>query len=192
MKKNSNSFEVFRKQAKKFAREKPWHFAGIVIAAIIILFWVLSALEILPERAERRMQQGMVIEQGDSMSWIGMRVIQMTRSIRREFNIPRTIKGMFVIDEGQGAARKYGVKTGDVIISVGKKPVPSARAFVNIANRIQYYDGIILDIYRDGKRSYVTIPFEYQYGPLMGPRKGSWQLGAPLAGQGIQYGPVIK
>ena len=41
-------------------------------------------------------------------------------------------------------------------------------------------DGILLEIYRDGKKQYLTIPFEYQYGPLMGPYKGSWQMGSPV------------
>ncbi|MBF0217229.1 MAG: hypothetical protein HQL30_09590, partial [Candidatus Omnitrophica bacterium] len=59
-------------------------------------------------------------------------------------------------------------------------------------NNAKYSGGIVFDIIRDGKTMYLTVPFEYQYGPIMGPNKGSWQLGSPLAGKAFKYGPVFK
>lgn len=187
------SLNQFRKETIEFAQEKPVLFAGIAAMAVITVFWLLSSFELLPENPRMRLPKGgAVVEQGDSMSWLDMRVIQLTRSLRKEFKVSKKIKGMFVLDEGLQLAKKYGVKTGDVIVSVGRKAVPTARAFVSAANGVQYREGILLDIYRDGKNLYITIPFEYQYGPLMGPNKGSWQLGAPVFPKALPYGPIIR
>ncbi|MBF0494211.1 MAG: PDZ domain-containing protein [Candidatus Omnitrophica bacterium] len=191
-KKLEAGFNKIRKDVVTFAADKPVHAAGIAIAGALLLFWVLSSMEILPEFGRFRLPQGTVIEKGDSMNWLGMSVIEVTRSIRNDFKLPKNIRGMFVIDEGRTLAAKYGVKTGDVIVAVSRKNVPSARAFVNAANNAKYYDGILLDINRDGKGMFISIPYEYQYGPLMGPAKGSWQMGSPLIGKAFQYGPVFK
>lgn len=177
---------------KDFIREKPLASMVIVIVAGTVLFSILSSLEILPEFPRTRKANGVVVEKGDSYDWVGMQVAPLSRSIRKEFNVPRRVKGMFVLDEGTGPAKKYGVKTGDIIVSISRKPVPNARAFINVANNVQYYEGILLDIYRDNNTLYITIPFEYQYGPLYGPNKGGWQLGSPLLGQALPYGPVAN
>ncbi|MBF0217230.1 MAG: hypothetical protein HQL30_09595, partial [Candidatus Omnitrophica bacterium] len=112
----------FRKVTGKLAEEKPWHFAGVVLVVILVVYALLSAMELLPERepAEKRAAAGgQVFEKGDSLDWIGMKVIPVTRSIRNEFKISGKTKGMFVVNERLGLAAKYGVKTGDVIQSIG-------------------------------------------------------------------------
>ncbi|MBF0477887.1 MAG: hypothetical protein HQL26_00225 [Candidatus Omnitrophica bacterium] len=184
-----------QKQIMEFAKEKPWHLAGIAVAVVIVVQFVwsyLTAIEFLPEPQRAPVHRAMVIDKGDSLIWVDMEVTAVSRSIRKSFKIPSNIKGMFVIDEGKQSAQQYGVKTGDVIVSIGRRPVPTASAFVKIANNVKYSDGILLDIYRDGNQLYITIPFAYQYGPVMGPNKGSWQLGSPAVGQAIQYGPIVR
>ncbi|MBF0486044.1 MAG: hypothetical protein HQL16_05990 [Candidatus Omnitrophica bacterium] len=186
-------YEKFLKQVKEFAVAQPVLFFGLLVAAVIFMFWFISSLEILPEAREpRAVQRGVVIEKGDSALWLGMEVAQVSRTIRKDFKIPGNIKGMFVVNEGKELALKYGVKTGDVITSISRKPVRTSAEFIKVVNGVQFREGILLEIFRDGKSFYLTIPFEYQYGPLMGPNRGSWQLGSPLMGQGIQYGPVFR
>lgn len=185
-------FEDYWLKIKDFIRKNPVFSVVVALAALMVLIWILSSFELLPEVNRVRLPAGgVVIDQGDSLDWMGMKVVPVSRTIRAEFKVPRKIKGMFVLDEGVGIARKYGVKTGDVILSLSRKPVPDAMTFVKVANSVQYRDGILLDIYRDKKSFYLTIPFEYQYGPLMGPNKGGWQLGAPIIGQALPYGPVF-
>ncbi|MBF0484535.1 MAG: hypothetical protein HQL25_07515 [Candidatus Omnitrophica bacterium] len=189
------TFKQIQRQINDFANNKPWHLAGIGAAVFIGLYLILSflsAAEFFPEPQKQPVQRAMVFEKGDSMMWIDMELAPVSRSIRKSFKIPGNIKGIFVIDEGKSSAQQYGVKTGDVIVSIGRKPVPSAREFIKVANRVQYSDGILLDIYRDGNQLYITIPFAYQYGPLMGPNKGSWQLGSPVVGQAFRYGPIVR
>ncbi|MBF0511563.1 MAG: hypothetical protein HQL13_04450 [Candidatus Omnitrophica bacterium] len=191
-------FEKFLGKAKDCWDKQPVLFAGGLIAAIILFFWILSSLEIFPAgafpegRETNPVQKGVVIEKGDSALWIGMEVAPVSRTIRKDFKIPNNIKGIFVVNEGKELAQKYGVKTADVILSVSRKQVRTAREFVNVVNNVQYREGILLEIYRDGSIFYLTIPFEYQYGPLMGPNKGSWQMGSPIAGQAGQYGPIFR
>lgn len=189
----NKNFKDYKARVKDFSRKKPLTFSVLFLGTIVVLFWILSSLEILPEfpGIKMRLSKGMVIEQGDSLNWIGMQVVPVSRNIRKEFKIPGRIKGMFILDEGTGAARKYGVKTGDVILSISRRSVPNAKVFVKVANNVRYREGILLDIFRDGKSFYLTIPFEYPYGPLMGPNKGGWQMGSPLLGQALPYGAVV-
>jgi hypothetical protein len=186
------TFRQVEAQVMGFAQEKPIPFIVIVLVVIVVSSWILSSLQILPEFPKEQKARGVVAEKGDSYDWVGMQVVPLSRSIRKEFKIPGGVKGMFVLDEGKGAAKKYGVKTGDTIVSINRKSVPSARAFIEVANSVQYYDGILLDISRGKSTLYVTIPFEYQYGPMYGPNKRSWQMGSPLWGQALPYGPMMN
>ena len=188
---NARTYREIEKKVLGFAQEKPVSFIFIIIVVIVVSAWILTSLQMLPEAIGLRKPRGVVVETGDSYDWVGMQVVPLNRSIRKEFKISSKVKGMFVLDEGKGAAKQYGVKTGDVIVAISRKQVSSARAFIDAANSTQYYEGILLDIYRDKKNIYLTVPFAYQYGPLYGPNRRSWQLGAPLMGQALPYGPII-
>ncbi|MBF0330850.1 MAG: hypothetical protein HQL17_02855 [Candidatus Omnitrophica bacterium] len=184
-------------QVIAFGKKNPVYAAGIALIAVFAFSSFISYLraqEILPEAQQAqtvKAPQVLIINKGDSMMWIGMEVAQLSNVIRTEFKIPGNIKGMFVIDEGKSLAMTYGIKTGDVITSVSRRRVATPKEFINAANAAHFREGILLDVYRDGKNFYVTIPFAYQYGPLMGANKGSWQLGAPLVGQALPYGPLV-
>ena len=187
------TFKQFQKKAKDFVFKQPVLAAGVGAAGVILVFWFISSLGIFGEPREPRAAATVtVIEKGDSVIWLGMEVAPVDRTLRKDFKIPANVKGMFVINEGKELAKKYGVKTGDVIVSISRKPVPTAGSFLNAVKNIQFREGILFDICRDGKNFYMTIPFEYQYGPLVGPNKGGWQLGSPVFGQALQYGPVIR
>ncbi|MBF0489293.1 MAG: PDZ domain-containing protein [Candidatus Omnitrophica bacterium] len=175
-----------------FARKEPILLIGMILFLVIAVCWIMSSLEMWPEKVEAKPTGAMAFEPGDSMTWIGMEVIPVNRSLRKDFKLSRKVKGMFVLNEGRDIAKKYGVKTGDVIVSIGRKPVNSITSFVDVANNVKYMDGILLEIYRDKKVTYLTIPFEYQYGPLMGPNKGSWQMGSPIVGPAFPYGPIFS
>jgi len=184
--------ENFSTRLGVFARKEPVLLIGILLLMVIGVCWLLTSLELWPEKPEVKPTGAAMFEKGDPMTWIGMELMPVDRNIRKDFKIPRRIKGMFVINEGFDIAKKYGVKTGDVILTIGRKPVFDINTFVNVADNVKYMDGILLEIYRDGKTNYLTIPFEYQYGPLMGPNKGSWQMGSPVVGPAFPYGPLYN
>ncbi len=183
------------RQTVTFARQKPLLLAGLVVAVILLWSWsvaYLRATEFLPETAEMKAAKPPVIQKTDTLLWLGMEVAPLSSMLRQEFKIPGKVKGMFVVDQGAQEAFKYGVKTGDVLVSVNRHPVRSNREFMDAARNTRFTSGILLDIFRKNDNLYVTVPFEYQYGPLLGPNKGSWQLGSPVLGQAFQYGPVVK
>ena len=183
-------------QVIDFAKKNPVLLAGIVfLAALVLSSYVsyLRAQEILPEtQAAAGAPKPLRMGKGDTFSWLGMEVAPLSSMLRKEFNIPGKIKGMYVIDEGRGQAFQYGIKTADIIVSISRQNVATARDFVRAANGVRFREGIVMDIYRNGKNLFISIPFSYQYGPLMGPNKGTWQLGSPVFGQGVQYGPVFR
>ncbi len=179
----------FRKRFKDIVREQPVY-AGVLLAVLIaVIYFMLSGLELLPEN-EREGRVG-VLEKGENVVWLGMEVAPLSRNIRKEFSIPRRVRGIFIVDEGKGMAKAEGIKTGDVIRAINRRHVYNRRSLIKTARHVKYYDGILLDIYRDGKNLYVTVPYEYEYGPLLGPNKGHWQLGSPVWGQALPYGKII-
>ncbi|MBF0594856.1 MAG: hypothetical protein HQL22_07800 [Candidatus Omnitrophica bacterium] len=182
-------------QTLAFTKQNPLAVGIVAVSIVIVLSWYIAALragDFLPEAQKARMARQQVIDKGDTMSWLGMEVTPISRMIRKEFRIPGKINGVFVISEGTQQGLKYGMKTGDVIVSINRRPVRNQREFIQVADDVRFGGGILLDVYRSGQELYVTIPFEYQYGPLLGPNQGSWQLGSPVFGQALPYGPVVK
>ena len=188
--KTKHESEPMSSRIGNFIRQEPILSIGILLFIVIAVCWLLTSLELWPEKAEQAPTGAMAFEKGDSLTWIGMEVIPVDRNIRKDFKVPRHVKGMFVLNEGLDIAKKYGVKTGDVILSIGRKPVFDIKTFVDVADNVKFMDGILLEIYREGQKDFLTIPFEYQYGPLAGPYKGSWQMGSPLVAPAFPYGPV--
>lgn len=184
----------FVKNVKEIALEKPFCFSLTVFTFLFLIFYTLSALEMLPEHETMKWREGKenVIDKGDHLIWIGMEIAPISQDIRKEFDIPRKVKGVFVLDEGIGMAKKQGVKTGDIIRSINRRRVSGQKSFVQVARDTKYYDGILIDIYRDDKSLYVTIPFPYAHGPLLGPNKGHWQLGSPIENKLLPYGELIQ
>ena len=170
-------------KVKDIVKEKPLRLGILLTVLIAGLCFVLFILEILPEFEKGRWRRNVVIDRGDSLIWLGMEVALLSRDIKEEFRMPKRLKGIFVLDEGWGQARKQGVRTGDVIRSINRKNVCNRRSFIKVAHNIRYYDGILLDIYRDDKNLYLTIPFAYQNGPLLGLNRDNRQIGYPLRNQ---------
>jgi hypothetical protein len=181
---------------KKMAVENPVKAALIAIGVIVVLWMVFSALfsalEIGPEVERAGNGAGAALGADGNLLWLGMEVGDITRGARKEFKIPKKVRGVFVINEGTQEAKQYGILAGDIVCSVNRRNVFNKNAFVNAAKNVKYSDGIMMEIYRDGKYIVVTIPFDYQYGPLFGPNKGHWQLGSPGVGKALPYGRLLN
>lgn len=97
---------------KNFIRKKPLASSIIVIVTVMVIYWILSSLELIPELPRWRQSRGIVVEKGDSYDWSGMQLAPVSRNIRKEFRIPARVKGMFVLDEGTQAAKNTGLRPG--------------------------------------------------------------------------------
>jgi len=179
---------TYSNNEKYFSSKNSLYIALLIFAGICIIFYFLSVFDLWPETERMKFPQQRVMDVGNNFLWLGMEVSAISKDIRREFNIPRKVKGVFVINEGRGIAFKKGIRTGDIICSVNKKPIKNQRNFVKVVDEAKYYDGILIDIYSNAKRRYVSIPYHYVYGPVLGPNKGHWQLGSPLRQQMLPYG----
>lgn len=178
-----------------FLRERP-------VVSIVSIFFIAFAValvlfrfELTPEiedvrwtkNAERRN-----LTTKDNIVWLGTEVAPITRDVRKEFSVPRNVKGVFVPSAGKGSAAMHGIKTGDIICGINRSQVTNPKSFIHYARSAKYFDGILLDVFRDGKRVYITIPFLYEHGPVVGPHKGHWDLGAPVYSQALPYGPLFQ
>lgn len=164
--------------------------AAIGIPAVILL--IIMTLEFLPDLNIRDLNEGSVTERNGNVVWAGMEFTPVTSVLKSEFNMPRKTKGMFVVNEGLGAARGMGIRAGDVLHSINRRHFNDIRSFVKIANSTPLYDGILLEVFRDGESFYTTFPDQFKYGPLMGPNKGHWQLGLPLYQKEFPYGVMTE
>ena len=72
-----------------------------------------------------------------------------------------TIKGLKVdkIYDPNGPAAKAGIRSGDIIKSINKKPVNDIYEFMKRMDGIDKGQSISVDIKRDGKISMLTVRF---------------------------------
>ncbi|MBF0252842.1 MAG: hypothetical protein HQL29_03405 [Candidatus Omnitrophica bacterium] len=176
-------------------KQQPLYCAFMTIAGISVLCFFMAIFELsipMPEFNKAEAPERQVIEIGNSFIWLGMEVTPFTRSIRREFDIPSTVKGMYVVKAGKGLAMSRGVLTGDIICSINRSNITSKVLFLKTVKNAKFYDGIVLDIFRNNERTFITVPYTYQHGPFFGPNKGHWQLGAPILNQAFRYSEFVQ
>jgi serine protease Do len=91
----------------------------------------------------------------------GVEVADIDSRTRRQFEIPGSVKGAIVmsVDDGSNAA-EAGLRPGDVILEIDRKPVTDSAAAVEMANNAKG-DRILLRVWsRDGEQSgtrYITV-----------------------------------
>ena len=89
-----------------------------------------------------------------------MAVKNLTPETRRTYGIADSEKGVVVSNVSRGSVASFaGIKQGDLIISINKKPLNSSSDFDNSLNKLKS-DGkgkAMLLVSRKGSTSYVTI-----------------------------------
>ena len=97
---------------------------------------------------------------GGSKGALGMAVKNLTPETRRTYGIADSEKGVVVSNVSRGSVASFaGIKQGDLIISINKKPLNSSSDFDNSLNKLKS-DGkgkAMLLVSRKGSTSYVTI-----------------------------------
>lgn len=87
----------------------------------------------------------------------GVTVDDLDRQSRRTLNLPSSIDGALVVDVEQGSASEdAGIRVGDVILELNRRPVSSASDAVELSEEI---DGgrVMVTVWRNGRTTYVLV-----------------------------------
>jgi serine protease Do len=88
----------------------------------------------------------------------GLRVMSLNSDIRSQLGIPSSVRGVIIQAVQPGSAVEVaGLRRGDVVIEVDRKPVRSLSDFVRIARHIPENAEVLLTILHDGRHSYVSV-----------------------------------
>ena len=88
----------------------------------------------------------------------GLRVLDINGDIRQQLSIPENVHGVIVQAVQPGSAvEAAGLRRGDLIVEVDRKPVRSVREFVGVARKIPADTEVLLTILHDGRHSYVSV-----------------------------------
>jgi len=96
-------------------------------------------------------------EGGSNSSLQGLSVEDLTPDIARQLHLPRNMRGVVVTDVDSGsAAAEAGLRQGDVIQEINRRPVNSVSDFNRIVSTLDNQDILIL-INRDGNTLYTVL-----------------------------------
>jgi serine protease Do len=88
----------------------------------------------------------------------GVTVQNLTDEFRERLDVPDKIKGIVVTSVESGSvAEEFGLKSGDVVIEINKKPAKTVKDFNKAVSDISKGEGVLVLLYRDGMTIYVTL-----------------------------------
>ena len=91
---------------------------------------------------------------------LGLRVDNLDERSARHLNLDPT-EGVLVVDvEEYSAAAKAGIREGDIIITMDKKPVDSIKRYRDILGDLDEGDTVLFLIKRDGNSRFVAVEIE--------------------------------
>ena len=99
-------------------------------------------------------------EQKKSIIVAGMTISSITAKIREEMEIPSDLKGLLVTNvEANSDAGAKGIRSGDIIIKIGKKIISTPLEFREEIDSAltEERKSVLLLVYRDGSRRFVAL-----------------------------------
>ncbi len=166
-----------------------------VLAVVALVLFALARnpgavpLDHLPDRIGAKARRA--ITGKHRAMWLGMEVSPLSRANATEFGINPKLKGVVITDSDNGQGANAGMNVGDVIVGINGTKITDFESFLWLAKQSKFSDGIFLDVITNGKRRYVSVPFHFNGGPLMGPKANHWQLGAPANNPAFGYGKLV-
>ncbi|MFT5206869.1 MAG: hypothetical protein ACI9CF_000610 [Candidatus Omnitrophota bacterium] len=167
---------------KKLCKTYPIYAALVVLIVVALTYFLAVTQSMRPAvrglRTMRQSRQAVPVmnvvpasqrlPNSKALRWLGIDLLPLSRTLRKEFGIPREVQGVFVygLDKQYGLAALQSVQMFDVIRAVNHMPVSNGKTFEAATSQIPYQDGILLDVYRNGRGIYVSVPFSYDYGAL--------------------------
>jgi serine protease Do len=87
-----------------------------------------------------------------------LEVQEVTAELARRFGLSAAERGLVVLRVRPGGpAEEAGIKEGDLILEVNRKPVPTLKAFEQAVSKLGKDDSVLLLVKRQGRTSYLTI-----------------------------------
>src|SRR5437773_2738136 len=88
----------------------------------------------------------------------GVAVTTITEDIRTALNLPKDVQGAVIADiDADSPAAKAGLREGDVIQEVNKRPVKSAKDLVAISKKLKPTEKILIRVYSQGRSGFVAL-----------------------------------
>lgn len=187
---------MFKKKEKTEIKDTYWWLGpvGVIFVVLLIVFAMIRnatpiRLDDLGDRVKRRARRAITGKQ--RAIWLGMEISPMARDAVRQFGIKPGLRGVVITDMNEGQGGTYGMNVGDAIVGINGAKITDFDSFLWLARQSKFSDGILLDVITNGRRRYVSVPFIYAGGPLLGPNTHHWQLGAPLKTPAFGYGKLV-
>lgn len=187
---------MFKKKEKSEVKDVYWWLGpvGVIAVVLLMIFAMMRSatplrLDDLADRTKNRARRALAGKH--RAIWLGMEVTPVTRSAITQFGIKPGLRGVVVTDLDQGPGGAAGMNVGDVIVAINGAKITDFESFLWLGRQSKFSDGILLDVITNGKRRYVSLPFLFQGGPLMGPNTQHWQLGGPLSTPRLGFGKLV-
>jgi serine protease Do len=88
----------------------------------------------------------------------GVAVMDVDNNVRQQFDLPRTLKGAVVTDvDEESAAYQAGLRPGDVIQEIDRKPVATAEDAVELSKNIKNKASILLRVWSKGASRFLVV-----------------------------------
>ena len=89
---------------------------------------------------------------------LGFTVEELTRDVRSELQLDPNVEGVVVTQVEDGSeAEDEGMRQGDVIVEVGRRPVADVDEFRTAVRKIGAGEVVLLTVYTDGNRHFVAL-----------------------------------
>ncbi len=187
---------MLKKKEKSEIKDQYWWLGpvGVIFVVLLVTFAMIRnavpiRLDDLGDRARRKARRAITGKQ--IAIWLGMEVSPIAGEIIKQFGIKPGLRGVVITDMNEGQGGTYGMNVGDVIVGINGTKITDFDSFLWLARQSKFSDGILLDVITNGRRRYVSVPFIYAGGPLLGPNTHHWQLGAPLNAPAFGYGKLV-
>lgn len=116
----------------------------------------MSVGEKSEQAAEASIESGAQASKADALDGLG--VIALTSEVASQLQIGRDVRGVVVDTVREGsAASEAGLKRGDVIMEMGRKPTASMDEYLKAAPSVSKKAAALMYINRGGRKFYITL-----------------------------------
>ncbi len=112
----------------------------------------------LSEQPKEVAQKGEEEEKEPGSSAFGISVQEITPEMAEQFDLNIREKGVIVVQVEPGSvAEEAGLREGDLVIEINRKPISDLKSYERLFNKIKKGDSVLFLISRQGNRFYLTL-----------------------------------